>query len=420
MSAPPRLLLVLPDLEPGGMQTRFLTTARAAAARGIGVTLLSGDGPLRREAAAAAELRLIDWSGPHAATLEAACDAAHGHTAAVVALDPGNVHVLPGLAARTALHVCVHNLPGTFRGWWAPAALDRLPELLAALHAHAPASLSAPSERVARVHERDLELAAGTIGAWPSGVDVPGTPPPAPRGPIRSVTVICRLAAEKAPILAAAAELLAAGRALGSDAELHVHGAGPDAGPLRDLLAERLPDGGWHLHGATADALAVLREADVVVATGRAALEAVACQRRVAVSRAYGHADGHLGPPVTAGNLEELAGLTMSWADRPPLHAGDVWRALDATGAYASAAAGEAVRSRHSGGASLDGLLALIDAAQRREPDPWSLTEAIAAHAAALADELSELQRVADELWQAREDHLRARSTAPTVSPNAT
>src|SRR3954463_6172123 len=122
----PRLLLMLPDLEPGGMPTRFLTIARAAAARGTGVTLVSGDGPLRGVAAAVCDLELVDWAGPRAETLAAVCEAADGHRAAVVALAPETVHVLGGLAARTALHICAHNPPGTFPGAWPAAALERL------------------------------------------------------------------------------------------------------------------------------------------------------------------------------------------------------------------------------------------------------------------------------------------------------
>jgi hypothetical protein len=417
-AGPRRLLLVLPDLEVGGMQTRFSGIARAAAARGLHVSMLAGDGALRAVAERECTVRTVDWSGLRLATLREACDAAAGHDAAVVAFAPQLVHVLPGLAARTALHVCLHNLPGSFEAWFSPEALARLAPLLGALHAAAPASLSAPSERTARRHEADLGLPDGAIGAWPSGVAAPDLLPEPPTGPIATVDVITRLAAEKAPTIAAAAELVRAGRSLGAPVTLRVHGAGPDEDSLRGLLAARLPEGGWELCGPTTDTQATLRDADVVVGVGRSALEAVVANRRVVVSRGHPHAHGHLGPPVTAENLDELAGLTMSWSDRPPHDPLAVWQALRATPAEATRAAGDGVRARRSPERSLDRLLTLIASARDRRGDPARLAGALAEHAAVLGDELAAVRDVGDRLWiELEAQRRRNASTAPTVSP---
>jgi hypothetical protein len=413
---PRSLLLVLGDLEVGGMQTRFAGVARVARARGLRVSLLAGDGALRERFARDIPVRTVDWGAGRPDTLRAACEAAAGHDAAVVAVAPELAHVLPGLAARTALHACLHNT--TFEGWFSPGALERLRPLLAALGEAGPASLSAPAANTARRHEAALELPEGAIGVWQSGVDAPDPPSAPPSGAIATVDVITRLSTEKAPVLSAAAELVRAGRSLGASVALRVHGAGPDEGALRSLLAAALPEGGWELCGRTTDPAATLRGADVVVGVGRSALEAVAAGRRVAVARGYPHPCGHLGPPVTQDNLGELADLTMSWSDRPPRDPIAVWRQLSETPAEATRAAADVVRERCSTERSFERLLELISGAQARPADPARLALAIAEHAARLADELDAVREVGDRLWiELEAQRRRSASTVPTVTP---
>jgi hypothetical protein len=156
----------------------------------------------------------------------------------------------------------------------------------------------------------------------------------------------------------------------------------------------------------------------VVVGVGRSALEAVAAGRRVAVARGYPHPCGHLGPPVTQGNLDELVDLTMSWSDRSPQDPIAVWRQLSETPAEATRAAADAVRERCSTERSFERLLELISGAQARPADPARLAVAIAEHAARLDDELDAVREVGDRLWiELEAQRRRSASTVPTVTP---
>jgi hypothetical protein len=384
----PRLLLVLPDLRHGGMQTRFLTLARVCERRGDRVTVAAGPGPLEARFGACAD------TVPPEATIEEAAR----HDVSVVSLDPSNVHLLGGLATTGRLHVCIHNAPGTFDGWFRPSTLERLRPLLRALHASGRVSLSAASERQARFHEEDLGLHAGAIEAWPNGVEATGNGR-VWSGPVRSVGVVTRLSAEKEPVVRAGAELVAAGRELGRDVALDVYGSGPDERMFRELVDAALPGGGWRFHGAVDEPLGPDGAPQVVVAAGRASLEGLVSGRRVVAACWLRHPRGHVGPAVTAGNFTDVAALSFSWGRNEPLGATDVWRDLEAMSDADVVAVRDLARASYSSDAMYDRLIEIVAPTASGDGDPAALARGLAADARALESELAEVRAIADRLW---------------------
>jgi hypothetical protein len=384
----PRVLLVLPDLKHGGMQTRFLTLARECERRGHRVTVAAGPGPLEARFGACADM----------VRLEAVLEGASHHDVAVVSLDPSNVHLLGGLATAGRLHICIHNAPGTFDGWFRPSTLERLRPLLAALHASGRVSLSAPSERQARFHEEDLDLPPGTIEAWPNGVEVTGDGR-AGSGPVRSVGVVTRLSAEKEPVVRAGAELVAAGRELGREVALDIYGSGPDEQMFRDLVEAALPQGAWRFHGAVDEPLGREDSAQVLVAAGRASLEGLVSGRRVVAACWLRHPRGHVGPAVTVGNFTDVAALSFSWGRNEPLAATEVWRDLEAMSDADVEAVRDLARASYSADAMCDRLSQIIAPTAGGDGDALALARGLAADARALESELSEVRAIADQLW---------------------
>jgi hypothetical protein len=381
----PRLLLVLPDFGHGGMQTRFLTLARVCERP---VTVAAEPGALEpRFAECAATLRL-----------ERVLEQAPKHDVTVVSLDPSNVHLLGSLAAGGRLHVCIHNAPGTFEGWFRPSTLARLRTLLLALHASGRVSMSAASERQARLHETDLGLPEGAIEAWPGGVEV-AADGRVWDGPVRSVGVVSRLSPEKEPLVRAGAELVAAGRALGREVRLEVYGSGPEESCFRELVDATLAGGGWHFHGTVDEPLARPDAPCVLVGAGRANLEALVSGRRVVAACWLRRRDGHLGPAVTADNFSTVAELNFSWGRRDPLAAPEVWRSLEAMSGADIAAVRDLARASYSAGSMHHRLLEIIAAAAGRSEDPRALARGLASDAHALEQELARTRAVADRLW---------------------
>jgi len=331
--------------------------------------------------------------------LGAVLDQAACHDVAVVSLDPSNVHLLGGLAAGGRLHVAIHNAPGSFDGWFRPSTLERLRPLLRALHASGRVSMSAASERQARMHEEDLGLPAGAIEAWPGGVEVTQDGR-VWSGPVPSVGVVTRLSGEKEPLVRAGAELVAAGRELGREVRLDVYGSGPEEHGFRELVEATLPGGGWRFHGAVDEPLAQPDPPAVLVGAGRANLEGLVSGRRVVAACWIRHPDGgHLGPAVTTDNFASVAELNFSWGRRDPLAAHDVWRTLETMSGEEVQAVRDLARASYSADAMHQRLLEIIEAARLREGDPLALAAGLAADARALEKELDEVRGVGDRLW---------------------
>lgn len=379
------------------MQTRFLTLAKSSAHRDAPATVMAGAGALERAMSEHAQTVIVDWSGDLAGVTARAVQQAIEHDATLVSLDPVTAPLLGSLAAACRLHVCIHNAPGTFEGWFKPSTFARLGSLLRALGTCEWVTMSAGSERQARAHELDLGLPKGAIAPWPSGVEAPQNEAIS-AGPITSVAVVARLSREKEPLLRAAAELVAAGRELGRAAVLEVFGDGPAESHFRELLATTLPAGAWRLHGAVDRPLNGSESPDVLVGMGRSALEGLVAGRRVVAARWSPRPHGQLGPVVTAANLDEISALTFSWADRAPLDPREVWRDLESLRARDVAAVRDLARARYSAQAMYDRLLEIL-AAGERPAGEVALARALAADGVALEQELQRVAAVADGLW---------------------
>ena len=363
-----RLLVITRCLMYGGSQTRYLTFAEALRRNGGGTTILAGDGPLAARARAAGELRIVPW---YDLRLDDArrvvTEAAAGHTIAILTLEPWSLPLVATLARHVPVLLALEQRPGPERFGFGSFAGRALAARLAALHASGRVALVASSSDQARDHADSLGLPRSAIRPVINGIHVSAEPAGASSGPIDSVTLVCRLNPDKLPLVTAAADLAAAARADGHPVRLAVHGEGPGRGAARRTIAQRLPRGAWETPGATGAPSLVLRQADVVVGTGRAAIEALAAGRRVVVAKSLPDRSGQLGPPVTPDNFDVLAADNFSWRTREPLRPEEVWRRLTAL----TAADVEAVRDRARAGFSAQAMLAqALAAAEDLEESP--------------------------------------------------
>jgi hypothetical protein len=96
-----------------------------------------------------------------------------------------------------------------------------------------------------------------------------------------------------------------------------------------------------------------MRAADAVVATGRAAVEALMAGRRVVAAKSLRDRRGQLGPAITPTTFDAAAADNFSWRTGDPADAGEVWAELEAL----SAADVTAVRDRARAQLSAESLL---------------------------------------------------------------
>ena len=398
-----RLLLVLPDLGRGGMQLQLLELARAWARVGRRAVLMAPDGPLGDGVRAVADHERVDWDAPRLETARRARALMGEGGVAVMQADPSLVHLVPSLAATGRLHLCLHNRPDTFEGWFDPAALERFRALLPALVASRRVTFTASNSAFAAEHARRLGLPPELVTGWFPGVDPPPGYDALSSGPVRRVAVVARLSREKLAIVAAGAELVAAGLAAGADVRLELHGDGPGEAEARALLGRALPRDRFALHGPTDAPLEAIAAADVAVNGGRAAIEALVTGRRVLVPRIGAGPGGPLGPPVLPGSFAELKERNFTWQDGA-WEGGPAWDALSAMPAGDVTAVRDRARRELSTRALLEGHLAAIARADGGPEDRGVLLEAVTDLALELEDARVQAQAVADALWAARGD----------------
>jgi hypothetical protein len=394
---PGTLLLVSPALDLGGMELQLLELARAATRRGRRAVILAGPGPLEAQARSVAAVEIADWSRPRLETARRARELAGEGGTAVFQADPALLHLIAPLAAAGAVHLCLHNRPGTFEQWFNPATLERFRRLVPALHASGRVAFSASSMRGVRGHAAGFGLPEEAILPWFPGLDVPTGHDDRSSGPIATVAVVCRLSPEKLPLIAAGAELVAAGRAAGADVRLAVHGGGPSEADARALLAGRLPAGEYRLHGPTDHPLEAIATADVVVNSGRAAIEGLMTGRRVVCSRIAAGAEG-LGPPVLEADFAALKDDNFAW-DRPPLDPRVIWAQLNAMPAETVRGVRDRARRELSADALLETHLAAMARTDAARPPAPALLEGVIELALALDDAHAEVKEIGDRLW---------------------
>ena len=398
-----RLLLVLPDLGRGGMQIQLIELARASAREGRRAVVMAPDGPLGDDVRAVADHERVDWARPRLETARRARELMGAGGVAVMQADPALVHLVPSLAATGRLHLCLHNRPGSFEDWFNPAALARLKALLPALVASRRVTFTASSSSHAAEHARRLGLPGELVSGWFPGIDSPPGYDELSAGRVRRVAVVARLSPEKLPIVAAGAELVAAGLAAGDDVRLEIHGGGPGEAVVRRLLERTLPHDRYELAGPTDAPLRAVAEADVAVNGGRAAIEALVTGRRVLVPRTGPDPGGRLGPPVLPESFADLKERNFIW-QAAPWSGPRSWAAVTAMTAEQVETVRDRARRELSGRALLEGHRAAIARTDPGHGGAAVLIEAVADLALELDDARAEAQAVADALWAARGD----------------
>ncbi len=365
-----RLLLLRPTLALGGVETRLVTLAGAMRDAGGAATVLAGPGPLAGQAAECARLRIVDWSRLAGEEADRLVDAvAAEHTCAVVACEPRLLRTVPRLAARVPVLLGLHGRGDRNRMGFGLVGGRRLPEAIGLLAASGRVGLYGTSPVQARANARLLGLPDDAVRAVPNSVAAPPAPAEASAGPIASVALVCRLAPEKLNNVRAAVELVEAGRAAGRAVVLDVHGGGPAERFVARMLRRRLPAGAWRMHGATRDPFGAAAAADVVVATGRAAVEGLVMGRRVVAAKSLSDARGQLGPLVTRSTYDAVAAENFGWRTQPALAAAAVWSAAEAVAADEVAAVRDRARGELSPRRMLERSLELL-AALDPEPPP--------------------------------------------------
>jgi hypothetical protein len=325
-----RMLILRPTLALGGVETRLATLAERLHDAGGVATVLAGDGPLAARVTACARLQRVDWPRLSDSELrQLVATAAGGHTCAVMACEPLLLRAVAPLAEHVPVLLGLHGRGDRNRMGFGLLGGRRLPRLIAALVASGRVVLTGTSPVQARDNARVLGLPDDAVHVSPNCVTAPPAPATVSAGEVATVALVCRLAPEKLHNVRAAIALVAAGRAAGRPVVLDVFGRGSATRLVRRLLARGLPDGAWRLRGEVGDPFSAVAHADVVVGTGRAAVEALVMGRRVVVAKALHDPAGQLGALITPATFDAAADENFGWRSHPALAPQDVWRALD-------------------------------------------------------------------------------------------
>lgn len=399
---PPRpLLLVMPSLGLGGMERQLVTLAESYVAAGGRVTFVAGDGALAEHAATLGRVRLLHWETQSCAeTAASVAELLTSGGASIMQIDPRTLHLLPLLAQSTAVHLCMHNRPGTFQTWLSERMIEFLRRFVSTLHASGALAITAASRPHAEAHAREFDLPTDSVVPWYPAVCAPPTAYGASSGPVRTVVVIARFSTEKLFAFDAASRLVAAGRQRGENVMLEVYGDGPREDAVAAMLADRLGSAGFVLHGPTADPLGAAARGDVVVNGGRAAIEGLMVRRRV-VSVHTGRPDNPLGDVVTPANFPALLERNFAETD-VDRSADELWSLVRAISADEVTFLEAAARARLSPAALLSTHQDVL-ARCRPAGGHAALEDALITHALQAEDEFRELKPLADWLWQERQ-----------------
>lgn len=302
------VILLIDRLETGGAETHVVTLARALAARGNRVTVVSSGGVLERELTAhGVQTARIDGAfvrsfGKNVATLARLIraehpDVLHAHTRRT-ALLLWAVKCMVSLAPSRFL-----TLPTDLSGGYRRASLWRAVKPVCIVTAHARFrpryrrlsywgdATVAVSDDLADHIARTFGVAARRIEVIPNGVEVGQDRPMAARVGERRVVFVSRLDRDCSSAAFALLDLVPSlGHALAARGErltLTLVGGGDCYGEI-----VRRVEGmdGVHAVGAVTDVTPYLRDADVFVGVSRAALEAIAagCAVVLAGDEGYG------------------------------------------------------------------------------------------------------------------------------------
>jgi len=420
------LTCVLGDLQIGGVPRLYIDILTRLQQAGVATRIVAPDGtlrPLAQERGIAWEP--IDWTESRLATYERVRSLLAPGGRALVTADPAIVHVMPALAAAGPAAAVFHGTAPRLPDWFGEARLARLVRLVSELERAGRLRVLTIGSTYVEEYARLFELPVERIALLAPGVDSAAIEFRPVAGPVRSVLSLCRLSPEKAPHVLAAVELVAEGLAQGRACHLDVVGDGPWRAEAEAVCERRLPPGSWTFHGATTAPLDAMRRADAVLATGLTALEAASAGVRVVIVRTTPDDAGPLGPVMTRARYQALARDSFGARSQPPAAPRDVWADLDAVGIEELAAVRAAVDANNSLAVTAETLVEAFASLGRPPLEPAA--GGVGAAAAALEDELSRVQRLADEIWAARvrfeaeRDQLLAerdaRSTARSDQP---
>jgi hypothetical protein len=334
-----RILILRHSLALGGVETRLVTLAEAIHSAGGRATVVAGPGPLSERVAACADLRLVDFGALTDGCLKRLVhEASAEHTCAFLACEPRLLRAMPALAARVPVLLGLHGRGDRDRFAFGLAGGRRVPEALRALRASGRVALVSNSSLQARDNARLLGMPDDAVAVSPNCVPVPAGHPEISHGPVRSVALVCRLAHDKLLNVAAAIELVAAGRAASRQVILDVYGSGSARPLVLAMLRRRLSRGSWRMHGATMSPGQAFAAADAVVGTGRTSVEALMAGARVVPAKTLRDRRGQLGPVITPATFDEAASENFGWRTRPSVPAATVWAELEAVPAQQIAA----------------------------------------------------------------------------------
>jgi hypothetical protein len=290
------------------------------------------------------------------------------HTCAILACEPTLLPWVPLLAGHLPVVLGLHYRGDRNRFGFGMIGGRRIPQVLQTLLATGRVALTSDCSVQAVDNARLLGLADDAVQVAPNGIVVPDWDGAVSVGPVRSVTLLCRLAGDKLLHVRAAIELVAAGLARGRDVTLQIYGSGRAEWLVRRMLQRALPASAWRLDPANPDITSILSEADVVVGTSRASLDALALGRRVVAAKTVRDPRGQLGPLATPSTFDALAAENFGWRRPPPVPADHLWDKLESVTAAELTAVADRARREHSADAMLQRELEIAEALDVR-PD---------------------------------------------------
>lgn len=319
--------VVLRDLSVGGVPRVYVDLLGEMRRRGWRTRLVGGDGPLADEARTAGiEFLPVNWNELNAEPL-AVADLISDFDSVVTVVAPEFVGAMLPLAAfaRRSL-VAIHCSASAFLSWFGPHS-DAVVEVLRALLAGSSATLLTIGEWQRRSH---AEL-FGTDGhVLPPAVRTDRFPYAVDAGARSRLVTVARLSVEKRWAIEAGINLMEHRLLKDPRARFDIVGDGPWRAEAETLCLRALPAGSFRFLGEQLEPGPPMRTAQLVLATGLAALEGVALGRPVVLGRPLGVDPDRPGPVLTATTLDQAGAAGFNGVVFGPMAASEVWAQADA------------------------------------------------------------------------------------------
>lgn len=396
------LTVVLPDLDLGGVPRVYVDLLRQLVRDGHPCRIIAPDGPLKDEVMdSQIAWAPANWEVPRTHSLDALVALLVPQEPTIVIAARQLSHLVPAAAASGPTVYAIHSsFPQKQREWFGARAFEQEVIMLRGLRATGRLKIMTIAQTISKEYAGVLDIPAAELDVLPPTIDTTRFQFDRDPPDLRSVSCVTRLSPEKHLNVAAAVELVRHRLSSGHPCRLDVVGDGPWRGEAERLCADTLPPGAFTFLGATDRPDLALRRCGVAVATGLTAMEAMSIGVRLVMPRRTLDDRGPLGVTMDEGRFSEAAAHSFSGRLADPSPPDVVWHELERLDEATLRALSGLVAQHHS---TVTAASAVV-----RMTRPWAARPSPSLAAAArliatLQDDLSASQRLADEIWEARQ-----------------